>query len=150
MFYTVSEVAKKWKLNEVEFFDFVDEFHVESLLPNPDISASGVNQYIISDKSTYTIVSNFLTKDVVLPTSDDLNVLQKEAIDAIATYFAKLNVTSSFDFNQDMRLEGEHEMSPAEFMNDPSCLGDFLSDMEQEIYARTDEIQKEFAKTIYK
>jgi hypothetical protein len=150
MFYTITEVAKKWKLDIADFDKFVHTNHSSVLLSNPDISASGYDTHLIKSDAAYTIVSDFLTKDVNLPTSDELHTLQKDAITAIATYFAKLNVTSSFDFNMDMRLEGDHEMSPAEFMNDPSCLGDFLSDMEQDIYARTSEIQKEFAKTINK
>ena len=150
MFYTIPEVAKKWKLDETELFDFCVRNHTSNLLNNPDISASGVNIYVLKGDHAYTIVSDFLTKDVDLPTSDELHTLQKDAITAIATYFAKLNVTSSFDFNQDMRLDNEPDCDPAEFMNDPDCLGDFLSDMEKDIYSRTDEIQREFAESIKK
>lgn len=148
MFYTIPEVAKKWKLNERDFFNYCVLNHTSKLLSNPDISSSGTNTFLLESGLAYTIVSEFLTKDVDLPTSDELHQLQKDAIEAMATYFAKLNVTSSFDFNQDMRLENEPDFPAADFMCDPSCLGDFLSDMENDIYTRTAEIQKEFAETI--
>ena len=150
MFYTLTEVAKKWKLDRVEFLDFTLGNHFDKLLSNPDVSASGADSYVISDSVAYGLVNKFMTKDVQLPTNDELRTLEEAAITAMATYLASMNVASSFDFNQDMRLEGEDDCDPADFMCQRDVMGDHVSDMEDSIYSLTATIQKKLAEEIKK
>ena len=148
MFYTLTEAANKYQVDAFQFSQFLLENHHNVMLDNPDISASGTDACLISDDKLYGTMAKFLTKDVALPTNDQIQQLEKTAVHAMALYLATRNVASSFDFNMDMRLEHGselHQTPPADFMADLDCTKDMLADMDNDIHAEMVKIQNKLA-----
>lgn len=130
MYYTLDEVATKYKLPTEEFVKYVIDNHQNliHLSPTHEGPWSRKNDCIISDSDARLVVNNF-KKPPNLVSDEELERVRENLICLAADYWIQFCRHTAHDINMDMLMGGEDpDINVNAMMVDEGFIGDIFED----------------------